>query len=89
MRSQSEFDGTVDAIYMQWIDGLRDISLISDPAAKADQLLFLSDIYSQAQELIKLSNFKHSQAHNKLRLILSRPIKDSIISVKKYSTVVK
>ena len=83
----TEFTATVNVIYEQYITGLKDMSKITDPIARRDQILFLSDIYSQAKELKELEGSKDPQADNKLRLILSRPIREAVLTTTKHAVV--
>jgi len=78
--NDSELNATANTIYDRWIDGLKDMRDLSDPKAKRDQVLYLSDLQHQARELLSLDP-SHPMVKQKLQIILSRRIRDAVISV--------
>ena len=85
----TELQATINGLYKQWTDGLRDMTTIIDPKLKREQAQYLKDLHVYATELKKQYSEVKGQEIVKLNLIVKRPVDQYLIQTKKNTIVVR
>ena len=88
--TNSELKSSIDTTYKQFTEGLKEIQFITDPQARRDHILWLSQLQDYGRDLMDTySEYIFDQQKNKLKLMLARPVKHYIIQTGKSGVLVK